>query len=196
MVVALIALGVALGGTTYAVTALPRKSVGRRQLQNNAVVSSKVKNHSLLTKDLKVGLPSGPTGAAGPEGVTGPAGVTGSQGITGPTGAEGSAFAYAHVSSTGVLDPAASKNVTAVQEATGSDYCLTVSSQPSNGVAGVDLGSSGAGFATVLARPLSPSEKTFYIGGAGCQSTTNAVVRTFNAAGSPTAEPFFVAFFN
>ena len=98
MLVALVALAVALGGTTYAVTAVPKNSVGTKQLKKNAVVSSKVKNHTIVGKDLKGGLPAGPRGATGPRGVTGPRGATGNQGPA------GSAFAFAQVSAAGVLN--------------------------------------------------------------------------------------------
>jgi hypothetical protein len=52
MVVAGVALFVALGGITYAIT-LPRNSVGPKQLKRNAVTTKKVKNRSLLGADLK-----------------------------------------------------------------------------------------------------------------------------------------------
>lgn len=55
MVVAGIALSVALGGTGYAASKPPENSVGPEQLMNNAVTSSKVKNHSLLSVDFKPG---------------------------------------------------------------------------------------------------------------------------------------------
>jgi hypothetical protein len=58
-VVSLIALFVALGGGAYALT-IPRNSVGARQLKKNAVISSKVRNNSLLAEDFKPGqLPRG-----------------------------------------------------------------------------------------------------------------------------------------
>lgn len=72
---ALIALFVALGGVSYAAVNLPPKSVGTKHLKRNAVVSSKVKNRSLLRRDFRAGqLPRGPRGATGPQGATGPAG--------------------------------------------------------------------------------------------------------------------------
>jgi hypothetical protein len=81
LVVGLIALFVALGGTGYAAVVLPAHSVGTKQLKRNAVTSSKVKNFSLLRRDFKRGqLPRGPQGPAGPRGATGP------QGATGPAG--------------------------------------------------------------------------------------------------------------
>jgi hypothetical protein len=41
---ALLALFIALGGTTYAATALPKNSVGTKQLKKNAVTAVKIKN--------------------------------------------------------------------------------------------------------------------------------------------------------
>lgn len=56
LVVACLALGVALSGTSYAkVLALPLNSVGTPQLKANAVISSKVKNGSLRAVDFKPG---------------------------------------------------------------------------------------------------------------------------------------------
>jgi hypothetical protein len=52
MVVALIALVVALGGTGYAAFKLPNHSVGAKQIKKNAVTSIKVKNHSLKGVDV------------------------------------------------------------------------------------------------------------------------------------------------
>jgi hypothetical protein len=67
MAVALLALFVALGGTGYAVSKLPANSVGSKQLRENAVTSSKVKNHSLKAVDFAAGqLPKGVQGPPGP----------------------------------------------------------------------------------------------------------------------------------
>src|SRR4029079_2564393 len=90
MVVACIALAVALTGTGYAITALPRGSVGTPQLKRGAVVSAKVKDHSLLRRDFRAGQI--PAGAQGPP---------------------GSARAYAHIWYDGAchVDLAHSKNV-------------------------------------------------------------------------------------
>ena len=76
MVVACLALGVSLGGTGYAATQLPEKSVGRQQLRNgavgnlairdgavttgklrnNAVTGAKVRNGTIGRRDLGVGV--------------------------------------------------------------------------------------------------------------------------------------------
>jgi hypothetical protein len=89
--VSLIALFVALGGTSYG---LATGSIGSREIENNSVRSKDiranevrsgdVRNFSLLERDFKTGeLPAGPRGATG---------ATGPQGATGPTGATGAAF--------------------------------------------------------------------------------------------------------
>lgn len=96
MAVAFTALLVALSGTGYAVTQLPRNSVGAKQLQTNAVSSAKVKNGSLRAADFRAGdLPAGAQGATGPKGdtgapgATGPKGADGAKGAGGPKGADG-----------------------------------------------------------------------------------------------------------
>jgi hypothetical protein len=87
---ALVALAVALGGTGYAATVLPAGSVGTEQLKNGAVVSAKVKDHSLRAVDFAPGqLPAGERGPAGAQGPQGPAGTAGPQGPAGPAGAKG-----------------------------------------------------------------------------------------------------------
>ena len=74
MVVAFIALFVAIGGSSYAVTRLPAKSVGSKQLRkgavrttnlaNGAVTGAKVKNRSLTGADINVASLTGLTAAS------------------------------------------------------------------------------------------------------------------------------------
>ena len=93
IVIACVALLIALGGVSYAATALPRNSVGNAQLKNNAVTSGKVKNHSLLKADFKAGqIPAGPAGPVGPAGA---AGAAGARGPTGPAGSGASNWVIA-----------------------------------------------------------------------------------------------------
>jgi hypothetical protein len=53
LVVASLALAIALGGTTYAATALPRNSVGARQLRPAAVTTVKLAKSSVTTRQIK-----------------------------------------------------------------------------------------------------------------------------------------------
>lgn len=77
MIVAMLALLVALGGTSYAAFKLPKNSVGTSQLKKNAVTGVKVKSHSLKANDFKANsLPAGPQGPAGPGGPKGDPGNT------------------------------------------------------------------------------------------------------------------------
>ncbi|HZD88070.1 MAG TPA: hypothetical protein VE088_08710 [Gaiellaceae bacterium] len=55
MVVSLIALFVALGGTTYAATSLPKNSVGTKQLKKNAVTAPKIKKNAVTSPKIKNG---------------------------------------------------------------------------------------------------------------------------------------------
>src|SRR4051794_26826760 len=95
MVVALIALFVAMGGTGYAALTVTGKNVKNSSLtgadiKNNSLGSTDVKDGNLLAKDFKAGqLPSG-QGGQGPAGPQGPKGDKGDKGDTGPsTGAAG-----------------------------------------------------------------------------------------------------------
>ncbi len=90
VVLSIVALFVALGGSSYAAVSLPKASVGAPQIQKNAVNSKKVLDGSLLKKDFKPGqLPAGPQGPQGAPGQQGPQGQQGLQGQAGTPGAPG-----------------------------------------------------------------------------------------------------------
>ena len=85
--VALLALFVAMGGTSYAAFKLPNNSVGTKQIKRNAINSSKVANGSLHAGDFEAGqLPAGERGPQGPQGMQGLQGVQGVQGLNGDKG--------------------------------------------------------------------------------------------------------------
>lgn len=99
-VTSVLALTVALGGTSYAAVALPRNSVTSTQIKRGAIVGSdihanavtggKVKDRSLKAVDFATGqLPAGAKGDAGPPG------PQGSKGDTGTVGAATVQFAQA-----------------------------------------------------------------------------------------------------
>jgi hypothetical protein len=89
-VVSTMALFLALGGVSYAVVDLPARSVGRKELKRNSVVSRTVANRSLRRVDFAPNqLPAGaqgPKGDSGPQGPRGPQGEQGPQGVQGPPG--------------------------------------------------------------------------------------------------------------
>ncbi len=151
MAIAVVALMVALGGTTYAVNALPRNSVGNEQLRKNsvgnaelrknAVTSAKVKNRSLLAVDFKPGqlnrlVPTsiGPTGQQGTSGANGATGATGGTGATGPDGPVGD---------TGALGP------TGVQGPAGLSWGTSIAGAPTGSVTGCTTGDLAAAVVTV-----------------------------------------------
>jgi len=128
--IALLALFLALGGTTYAAsTAL----IGK-----NTVASPQVVNGSLAAKDLskkaRAALkgnrgPRGFTGARGAEGAQGAKGATGSQGVQGIQGIQGipgTAKAYVRAFADGSLDLPHTKNVTSVDHPSAGTYCINL----------------------------------------------------------------------
>jgi hypothetical protein len=93
LIVSLVALFIALGGTSYAaITLAPRNSVG----------SAQVINGSLQTLDLSK---KAKTALKGARGARGPAGETGSIGAAGPAGAAGVAGAAGPAGATGPAGP-------------------------------------------------------------------------------------------
>jgi hypothetical protein len=85
--IGLLALFIALGGTSYAATKLPRNSVGGPQIRNGAVSEAKLAK-AVRTKLGKAGK-AGPAGPAGSKGDTGAAGPKGADGSPGPQGVQG-----------------------------------------------------------------------------------------------------------
>lgn len=78
-VVSTLALVLALSGSAYAVTQLPKESVGTRQLKAGAVTPLKLSPRTLKLIKRYSGGPArvGPGGPAGPQGATGPTGPPG-----------------------------------------------------------------------------------------------------------------------
>jgi hypothetical protein len=106
LIVASIALFVALGGTSYAVTQLPKNSVGTKQIKKSAVTSVKIKDGTVAAGDLAPTLLS--SLGLSSTGATGAAGANGSKGEKGDTGATGSAGAQGAAGAQGIPGPTAS----------------------------------------------------------------------------------------
>lgn len=80
MVVAILALFVAMGGTAVAAKSL----ITGAQIKNGSITGADIKNKSLTSRDIR-GQLRGPRGAAGAQGLPGTAGAAGPQGPPGPT---------------------------------------------------------------------------------------------------------------
>jgi hypothetical protein len=195
-VTATLALIVALGGTGYAAVGLANNSVGTPQLKANAVVSSMVKNGSLLKKDFKAGqIPAGPRGAAGPAGPVGATGAIGATGATGAAGAAGPVLRWALINAAG----------TAVLAQTGG---ISIHTHPFAGETFIDFGTATAGhavwaqqsdvdnLATEGAASAAPcgAGADIYPNCAGAINANLVHVGTHNAAGTLADRTFYVFF--
>jgi hypothetical protein len=166
-VISLVALFVALGGTSYAAITVTGANVRNSSLtgadiRNSSLTGTDVRDGSLLARDFRGGeLPSGAQGPAGPAGAQGAPGATGARGADGPqgprgeTGAQGaqgvqgvagepgSAVAYAHVNPTGGIDETRSKGLVDANVTQGSSagsYCFkNLPFTPKTMVASADL---------------------------------------------------------
>lgn len=183
--VAYLALFIALGGTGYAATRLPKNSVGTAQLKNGAVTAAKVKSHSLIGADFKAGqLPAGATGPAG------------AQGPKGEAGAPGAALGYAHVvvkSAAATIDPSRSLNVVqanVTHPATGV-FCFSgLPFTPHNAIASLDAAATVEPLIASVGLP--PDEAVLAI----CGSTVQAVVATLNLNKKSNEDASFYVVFN
>jgi hypothetical protein len=123
---------------------------------------------------------AGPKGEAGPRGEAGPKGEAGPRGETGPKGEPGSALAYAHVTKSGSIEAAGSRNIEGAKVETpeAGVYCISgLSFKPHNVVATVD--------ANELALPLISATLGVGKQATGCNAEkTQVTVETW----TPTTE--------
>jgi hypothetical protein len=89
-----LALVLALSGTAYAVTQLPRESVGARQLKKGAVTPRKLSPASiaLIKGSVPIVPPVPAAGPIGPQGARGSQGPEGAEGPEGPQGPRGPSY--------------------------------------------------------------------------------------------------------
>jgi hypothetical protein len=143
LIVSVVALVVALGGTSYAAFSLPKNSVGARELKSRSVTTSKLKNHSVTKAKLNLSGLIVPGAAHAITADTAKTATSAQQATHATSADSASAVAYAHVLPTGALDAEHSKNVGAVTRTSVGVYCLKVTVPVSNVAATVDLGSTG-----------------------------------------------------
>src|SRR2546423_5786288 len=127
-VIATLALFIALGGGAYAVSTLPKDSVGTKQIKDKAVTPKKVASATVkLFKGQKGDQgPQGLQGVQGLQGLQGLHGDKGDKGDNGSNGADGTALAYAEVVNNTVVS-ANSKNFSQafVGNPNGGFYCIS-----------------------------------------------------------------------
>jgi hypothetical protein len=182
LAVAIVALVMAMAGTGYAVTKLPRNSVGHGQLKRNAVTSSNVKDRSLLARDFKRGqLPSG--GSTGKTGPRGPRGRTGPRGAQGPAGPTAVAVSQLGDPPAGVGAFAAIASTTINTSVAG--RLLVEGSVP---VSTVTCSSPGCTESYELFVDGQPVARTTYTQGAGSGAVTIAGIRDAVSAGAHSVE--------
>jgi hypothetical protein len=165
LVISVIALFVALGGTAYATTSLPNNSVGTRQIKNGAVTKQKISTSTL--KQLK-----------------------GNRGPAGKPGTNGTAIAFAHILANGTIDTTRSKNVSTASNPDPGIYCLKTTVSVANATASVDGESNTFGAASVL---LSGQDPSNYIGQL-CPAGDDALIWVEDLSGANEDVPTYATF--
>jgi hypothetical protein len=208
LAVSVVALLVALGGTSYAAFTLPKNSVGVKQLRKSAVTTAKLKNGSVTKTKLNLkGLvvPSA-THAIGAETAktatsaqvathaTTAEHATSAEEATHATTADSArAVAYAHVLANGTLDTAHSKNVSVASRSDTGVYCLNVTVPVVNATATNDFAATGRfGSASAV---LSGQDSAGFLK-THCPAGDNVLVGTADADSGTVADRAFWVTFN
>ena len=111
LIVSVVALVCALGGTSYAVSQLPKNSVGAKQIKKDAVRGSELKSNSVGSSEIKTGaIASGEIANAtiseddlAPSVKDGLGGPKGDKGDKGDPGLPGTAVGFAKVTAAGAF---------------------------------------------------------------------------------------------
>lgn len=162
-VMASLAVFIALGGSAYAATQLPRNSVGAAQIRQNAVGSSELRNRTVKLSDISVSARRSLRGATGAQGPAGPSGVAHHAAVnSGGVVVRGNATGFTHQGGSGVYTLAFGRDVSGCQAA--------------------------ATLAAVQNGPVleQPTAGRITVGAEGA----NLVVRTFDVDGSIRDQPF------
>jgi|SRR5579884_1856149 len=203
MAVSLAALFVALGGTSYAAFALPKNSVGTKQLKNGAVTTKKIKNGAVTNSKIANGavtaskintagltVPNALHASSADNATTATNASTANNANHATTADTARAAAYAHVPTNGALDTVNSKNVSAAKHVTTGVYCLNVTVPVTNMTGAADAGTTAA-FAFVSG-VLSSQDPSGFIP-LDCGAGFNAIVGVSSTSGN-VDEGFWVSF--
>jgi hypothetical protein len=179
MIVALLALCVALGGTGYAASKINGKNI-----RNGTIAGKKLKNRTITSRKISKATVRA---LKNRRGLRGPRGFRGSRGPKGDKGADGTALAYARVAADGTIDSARVKGITQanMSHTTAGVYCfVSLSFNPKNVVATLEPPSTDDEFIYASIPAPSPS--------LGCPA--GAVTVLVRSGGSASNAPFYVAF--
>jgi hypothetical protein len=184
MIVALLSLCVALGGSAYAASKINGKNI-----KNGTITGKKLKNRTLSSRKLTKGAVNSLKGSRGLRGPRGYRGTRGPKGSKGDKGADGAALAYARVQSDGTVDTTRSKSIaqTNVSHPTEGIYCfVSLTFNPKNVVATLEPVT---GDEVVYATIPAPSPSL------GCPAGAVTVqVKHSGAAGTNANRTFYIAF--
>ena len=171
---ATLALFIALGGTTYAATSLPRNSVGSAQIRSNAVGASEIRRRAVGSSEIRDGAIGVRDIAASARGS-----LRGSQGPAGPAGPAGTEYRAAINSGGGAV---AGNSQTGSHTAGTNEYVVTFGRDVSACVYGATL-------AAVQNGPTleQPPAGRITVASAGSASV---LVKTYNELGAAAPEPF------
>jgi hypothetical protein len=179
MIVALLALCIALGGSAYAASQINGKNIRNgtvtgKKLKNRTITSSKISRTTIRAlKDRR--------------GLRGPRGFRGAKGSKGDKGVDGTALAYARVDADGTVDTARVKGITQanMSHTTAGIYCLSLSFTPKNVLATLEPPATGDELVYASIPAPTPS--------LGCPAGA-VTVQVKQSGGLPTNAPFYVAF--
>lgn len=185
LVISLIALFVALGGTSYAAIALPKNSVGTKQLKNNAVTSAKIKNGAVTAAKINT------TGLTVPNATNAATAANATElgGQPSSSFASSSAIRFVTIGADGTVVPGESSGVAQanVTHPMAGEYCINGLS-PAPKAATISLTFGGEFGAQVFVQP-SPA-LIYYCGG------DQIGVAIYDSLDNPADQPVVVAIFS
>lgn len=196
LVVAVVALVVALGGTSYAAF-----KVGTKDIKNGAVTAKKIKNGAVTTNKLagkavtgdKINL--GTLGPVPSATTAGSATNASNANALGGVGAGSFApVAYAHVLSNGAVDASQSKGITQSDVALRavSAYCFSnLPFTPKAGSVAIDYGNDGNGFTELGQLQIAPPGTA----ATDCNPGESVEVATSSSPGTSAPEPFYIVLY-
>jgi hypothetical protein len=182
--IALLALFVALGGTSVAAANL----INGKQIKPHTIPQNRLTNSTINALRGSKGAKGAP-GARGVTGARGATGAAGGKGVKGDTGAPGSAVAYGYVNLDGTLDTANSKNVLTSRYDYGGPgylYCVQVNVPFKNAVVTAD------GFDSTLHLEVAKGDPFTSCGGHGIGQVRGDISVEFN--GGTKQGRFWVTF--